>query len=444
MASHLDSIRHRLRAGIATPAELIELVDISQPTLSRAIRQLGTDIVRIGAAKSIHYALRDPDRAPLTIYHVDSQGRLHEDGILHPVYPDGFVFHPVSGKPWHSDALPWWLYDMRPQGYLGRSWAARHAARLNLPPHIHLWTDRHILSALCLAGEDTPGHWLLGERMREAFLAAPIPQAIAAEDKTQRYHELAQQAASGEIPGSSVGGEQPKFTAYAQTATGAQHVIVKFSAAEDSPVSARWRDLLLAEHHALQSLLAANIPAAHTQILDHHGQRFLESVRFDRVGAQGRRPLYSLTALDLEFAGKAAEGWPGMISALLHSKHITPDAAQQALLLWAYGSLMGNSDMHGGNLSFLGDAAPFALAPAYDMTPMAFAPQSSGHLPDTLPPIRLDARISASLWQRALPLAEDFLHRLDHDPRFSTRFQPCRHALHAHLADARERIARLA
>ena len=53
--------------------------------------------------------------------------------------------------------------------------------------------------------------------------------------------------ARGDAAGSSAAGEQPKFSTYAQTAQGAAHVIVKFSETLDSPVSQRWRDLLLAE-----------------------------------------------------------------------------------------------------------------------------------------------------------------------------------------------------
>lgn len=44
----------------------------------------------------------------------------------------------------------------------------------------------------------------------------------------------------GEIPGSSAGGEQPKFTAYAMTPSGARHVIVKFSELDENPITERW------------------------------------------------------------------------------------------------------------------------------------------------------------------------------------------------------------
>lgn len=45
--------------------------------------------------------------------------------------------------------------------------------------------------------------------------------AITVEDKTERYAALSVQALAGELVGSSAGGEQPKFAAYAELALGA-------------------------------------------------------------------------------------------------------------------------------------------------------------------------------------------------------------------------------
>lgn len=83
--------------------------------------------------------------------------------------------------------------------------------------------------------------------------------------------------------------------------------MVKFSELPNSPVSQRWRDLLWAEHLALTTLRQAGVPAAASAVIDHEGQRFLEVIRFDRVGTLGRKALMSLSALDAEFvdAGRA-------------------------------------------------------------------------------------------------------------------------------------------
>lgn len=116
-------------------------------------------------------------------------------------------------------------------------------------------------------------------------------------DKASEYVRLAEQAARGEVPGSSAGGEQPKFVSYVQTPDGPRHVIVKFTLDDHNPVTGRWRDLLLAEHLALETLNESGIPAVRTRIVDSGFQRFLEIERFDRVGVSGRKGLISMKHL---------------------------------------------------------------------------------------------------------------------------------------------------
>jgi hypothetical protein len=78
--------------------------------------------------------LRDTDRGfdDVPVFRVDAEGKLKEPDVLSPVRLDGFVFTQADGVQLHSDGLPWWLLDMRPQGYLGRAYATRHGAELGL------------------------------------------------------------------------------------------------------------------------------------------------------------------------------------------------------------------------------------------------------------------------------------------------------------------------
>ncbi len=446
MASHAESIRFRLADGPLSASQLSESMGISQPTVSRAIAELGDDIVRIGAARSIRYALRDTVRGlpDIPIHRVDAEGRMSPLGTLVPVRPEGFVMHRIDGTTLHSDGLPWWLTDMRPQGFLGRAHAARHGPALGLPARLTDWSDTHALRALLAYGHDMVGNLLVGNAARDRFLSQPLPEPIAEKDRAETYVRLATAATQGDAPGSSAGGEQPKFIAYAMTPAGPRHVIVKFSEAEDSPVSERWRDLLRAEHLALTTLREAGVPAAVSTLIDHGGRRFLQVERFDRVGPLGRRALLSLSALDAEFVGAAAEGWPGIAHRLTRDRHIQPEAAAVACLLWAFGTLIGNTDMHGGNLSFVAEQGrPCALAPAYDMTPMAFAPRSGGGLPDTVPEAVIHPAVAHDSWRHAHALARTCLARVTADDGFSARFAPCIAALARHLDAASARIARL-
>lgn len=446
MPKHDDAIRNRLTAGPLSARQLIETIGISQPGLSRALTDLGEEIVRIGAARSIRYTLRDTTRGlpDIPIYRIDVDGQIRQLGTLLPVQPHGFVMHQQDGVTTHSDGLPWWLFDMRPQGYLGRAYAFRHAAELGLPERLSDWTDTHALRALLAHGHDVTGNLLLGDIAKDRLLATSEPEPIAEGKKAKEYARLAQEAARGEIPGWSAGGEQPKFTAYAMTPEEPRHVIVKFSELEAGPVSERWRDLLLAEHLALDTLHDAGIPAANTRVFDHGGQRFLEVERFDRIGKLGRRGLFSLAALDAEFLGRRKGRWPSIARQLAADGQIRPEAADNAALLWAFGTLIGNTDMHNRNLSFIAEQGrPYGTAPAYDMTPMAFAPRRGGGLPNTLSEPNIHASVANASWRRAEELARAYSARLMAEAEFSHRFGVCILAQERHLETASAKIRRL-
>ena len=446
MSPHAEAVQILLSGGPLSARQLIENTGVSQPTISRAVTELGEKIVRIEAAQSIQYTLRDTMRGlpDIPIYRVGAEGQIRQLGTLVPVRQEGFVMRQEDGVTLHSDGLPWSLFDMRPQGYLGRAYATRHGAELGLPERITDWADTHALRALLVHGHDVVGNLLLGDIARDRFLSAPVPDPITEEQKAGEYARLALEAARGGITGSSAGGEQPKFTAYATTPDGPRHSIVKFSELEESPVSERWRDLLLAEHLALDTLREAGIPAAKTQVLDHAGQRFLEVERFDRIGNLGRRALYSLAALDAEFVGAGMDSWPIIARQLVIGGLIHPEAADDANLLWAFGTLIGNSDMHSGNLSFISEhGRPYNIAPAYDMTPMTFAPRSGGGIPDIISEATIHASVSNDTWRRAEELARAFLARVMAATGFSYRFGPCIVAMEQHIATASGKIGRL-
>jgi HipA-like C-terminal domain len=211
-----------------------------------------------------------------------------------------------------------------------------------------------------------------------------------------------------------------------------------------NPITERWRDLLLAEHHALETLASAGIDAARSWIVDQDGQRFLEVERFDRIGSSGRCGLFSLSALEAEFVGNAQAPWPVLVERLASQRVVAPQAVSVTQALFAFGRLIGNSDMHAGNLSFVSDRGrPYALAPAYDMLPMAFAPRSGGGLSSQLPPLELHPSVAHEVWPPMLALARDYLGRLRAEGRFSGEFAPCLQALAGHLDEAQRRIERL-
>ena len=447
MPTHAELLRLRLAAGPKSGTQMAKDMGISQPTATRALAAMGDEVMKIGQKKGSRYALRDSGRGfgDVPVFRVDAEGRLKELGVLTPVRPDGFVFTQADGVQLHSDGLPWWLLDMRPQGYLGRAYAARHGAALGLPSTLKAWTDSHALRALLVHGHDLVGNLLLGHIARDRFITAPEPTCLTRSKKASAYARMAVSASQGEVPGSSAGGEQPKFTAYVDTAHGPKHVMVKFSEMPSSPISQRWRNLLLAEHLALTTLRQAHVAAAQSAVVDLKDQRFLEIERFDRVGTLGRKAVVSLAALDAELVGAAHQPWPVITQRLAALRIITQQASEVAEVLWAFGMLTGNTDMHSGNLSFVSEQGrPYQLAPAYDMTPMAFAPSSSGKLPSTVPAIALHASVRNAHWRTALALAQSYLSALRSNTQFSAEFEVCVNALAAHIESASTQVARLA
>jgi hypothetical protein len=101
--------------------------------------------------------------------------------------------------------------------------------------------------------------------------------------------------------------------------------------------------------------------------------------------------------------------------------------------------------MHSGNLSFVSEhGRPYQLAPAYDMTPMAFAPSSSGKLPSTVPAVTLHASVRNDHWRTALAMAQSYLSALRTNTQLSAEFGGCVNALAAHIESASTKVARLA
>jgi len=173
-------------------------------------------------------------------------------------------------------------------------------------------------------------------------------------------------------------------------------------------------------------------------------QRLLELERFDRVGLHGRRALISLASLDGEFVGNANAPWPVITAQLAKLGVITPEAHARAALLFAFGTLIGNTDMHAGNLSFVSDSgAPYALSPTYDMLPMAFSPTSGGVLRDSVAAAHLHGAVDRAKWRTAHALARGYLARLSEEAQLSPSFKSCIQALDEMQLGAAEKMARL-
>jgi hypothetical protein len=119
--------------------------------------------------------------------------------------------------------------------------------------------------------------------------------------------------------------------------------LVKFSGSDNSAGTQRWWDFLVCEHLAAQFLATVpGLTAAQTSVLQAGSRTFL--------------------------AAPSVQGLPGA-ARLLERALIDRDTTQAITWLWHFGQLIGNTDIHDGNLSFRPrvsvEATPLILAPAY-------------------------------------------------------------------------------
>lgn len=96
---------------------------------------------------------------------------------------------------------------------------------------------------------------------------------------------------------------------------------------------------------------------------------------------------------------------------------------EQVRLLATFGTLIGNTDRHFGNLSFYDTYdGTFALAPAYDMLPMLFAPEHNQIIARAFVPANPTADTMAC-YGRARRLAEQYWRTIVSDSRVSEDFR---------------------
>jgi hypothetical protein len=325
----------------------------------------------------------------------------------------------VEGR--HFNDLPYFTHDLRPSGFLGRLVPQRHPD-LGLPADVELWTGNQVLSYITRHGWNLSGNLIVGDEAFRAYVAhsASPPDIVDAADRARRYPELAEEVMSWGIPGSSAAGEQPKFLL--SGTPGPRSLLVKFSPPVQDATSTRIADLLIAEHVALNCLRAHNRAAAHTEIVRAGSRIFLESERFDRVGNGGRRGLITMAALDAEFVGNGGT-WTATAIGLHRQGLIDERALAEIRWLNLFGRFIGNTDMHGGNLSFFTRGSRVTgLAPAYDMSPAMYAP-AQGHVRAPRFAVPIPDAADAHLWATARAAAQDVWNEIATDPMVSAEFR---------------------
>lgn len=350
-----------------------------------------------------------PEVGPVfTVYEINEAGKTSRRGDLHGISPNGFYLASAStddGVSRFFGDLPYFMDDLRPNGFLGRLIPPAHPD-LNLPKNILDWSANDCLKYLTRYGYDLIGNLILGDDAFARYLNGQItPHVVPLEMRDQEYPRMATEVLHHGDPGSSAGGEQPKFTAV--VGPDRTPVLVKFSPKIESDVSQRVADLLICEHISLEALNRNGHSAAKSNLILGDNRVFLETERFDRVKILGRRGIISLGALDNELVGKRGS-WTSTAGELLKQQLISTKMFDAVCWREIFGHLIGNTDMHLANISFYFQLPDIQdLAPAYDMLPMLYAPQSGQIIDrDFNPPLPKPA--DAGVWQDAWVAATEF------------------------------------
>jgi hypothetical protein len=375
--------------GVATSQQLQTVLGKSQATVSRLLGGLAAGgVAALGRGKRARYGLVKPILGSLLgqqpLWRIDEHGHTEEWGTLrHLAAQQVHVQH--GSHDWlTTGSLPWFLAPLRLEGFLGRLWARTTALATRLGgDDPSRWSAEQQLYAAIARVHDVPGALLLGDA--HEFTPAAVPAAVPADD-TQRaadYDRIADDVAHHLLPtGSSAGGEQPKFLSRRRShdddRDAWESLVVKFTPPRGTPFGERWHDLLHAEAIALRTLAEAGEPVAQARVVESARRTYIESVRFDRVGAHGRRHVVALTAAHEAFVNGPLSHWAASCDALAAQRRLSVADAQRVRLWRAFGRLIGNTDMHFGNISLFAEdivAARFALAPCYDMLPMLYKPE---------------------------------------------------------------------
>lgn len=424
--------------GPVSATELAAALRVNRTTIARSLPDFGEELVTLGATRSTRYLLRRGVRnigSRWPVFRIGENGRASEWAELESLHERSWRVNWAGSPPeWAGgfmednglwSGFPFFLGDLRPQGFLGRLIAGRISRLLLLPDDLSRWSDDDVLVYLQAAGEDLPGNLVLGEEsLRRALAGAADLPAGHVVDETERETFYPSQALeiSRSLPGSSAGGEQPKFLTTLRVDGAYRPVLLKFSAPQEQETGRRWADLLACEFHAHEVLAEAGLSNAGARLLDSGGRRFLEIPRFDRQRASGRSGVVSLEALAAASTGLARD-WSSAAVELLRVGLIDETTLTTIQRLQAFGELIGNSDMHPGNLSFfLHDTLPLRVTPSYDMLPMLWAPGPQGEIANRAfapaPPV--PALVEP--WRDAAGMVEDFWERVVGDARITPAF----------------------
>ncbi|PAP21182.1 transcriptional regulator, partial [Salmonella enterica subsp. enterica serovar Enteritidis] len=120
----MRALNEMLLQGPRSAAEIRTSLAVSQATISRLV-SAHQDVIQLGKARATRYAIVRTVRgvAAFPLWQDNAQGQAAKFGDLYPRWPQGRCLVALDTGEWQwFDSLPWYLTDLRPQGFLGRAW----------------------------------------------------------------------------------------------------------------------------------------------------------------------------------------------------------------------------------------------------------------------------------------------------------------------------------
>ena len=422
-----QQLRELLSHRALSSRDLMQGLNISQPTLSRLIQSMVHEIVVMGKGRATSYGLPRQihgQAGRLPIYTIDPRGDAHLLGHLTALQGGQYWLNLAEGSGELHAQIPWLLEDLLVSGYVARTFAYRHSESLNLPRRLADWSMEDKLYAASHYGENQIGNLLIGEESLARYFtqAREKIETIELEDRPWIYPQLAQKNLAGEVNNALFAGEQPKFAVCVNDQGTPCHMLVKFSPAVDSNEARRYADLLVCEHLALEAVRTAGHNAARSRLVIAGHQVFLCLKRFDRRGHLGRLPNVSLKSLHSRIQSPC-DNWIDASLRLEKKELISAKDAQKLRWLSLFSDLIGNTNQHFHNISLIPHQQNFyILAPVYGIRPTLYEPVA-GEIPQRLfTPSSLRNESAAEL-SSAMEAAIFFWKSAAVDERISAEFR---------------------
>jgi len=422
-----QQLRQLLSFRALGPKELMQGLEVSQPTLSRLINSLANEIVVMGKGRATRYGLPQKlhdQQSRFPIYIIDPRGDARLHGNLTALQGGQYWWEDTQNQGELFNQLPWFLLDQLISGFGARSFVFRHSDDLGLSRKLADWSNEDRFYATSRRGEDLGGNLLIGEESLARYfeMARELVPAFDLDARVWKYPQLAQKTLAGELPAAQLSGEQPKFTVCVNDQGSPCHMIVKFSPAVDSKEAKRYADLLICEHLALEAVRFAGFTAARSRLIIAGPQVFLGLKRFDRRGVLGRLPMISLRALHSQLQAPC-DSWVDAAVRLEKAGLIKTADAAKLRWLSLFSDLIANPNQHFGNISlFPHPQDGYLLTPIYGLRPTLYEPVA-GEIPMRLfspTPVRNEA---AGEFSSALEAAILFWKSAAVDERISAGFR---------------------